>query len=201
MSLVNPSPAVEHISNDVRDAQGNKLFDIRELDWFGRNSYDLGVKYLTEWNFSFIIKILTLCMATMSHYPHDISSGIAADLKLRELFCNFMVASVLLARARTKDNIEIQLQDYLQMRKHIAAFDSEVPAQLVVLTGEAREDMLRKQASLQGFDFEGAVRLKDWESLGQIVAKVREYNSAATLKGMADCILRHDAPGQGKCSP
>ncbi|RKU40879.1 hypothetical protein DL546_001180 [Coniochaeta pulveracea] len=183
-----------HVQRDVKDANGNKVFDVKELDWFGRNSYNLALENIDNWDVSHTIRILTTCVEIMSHYPPDVSSEVALDLKQRALFSNFIIATALLARARAADNVESQLQDYLEMRKHVAAYDSELPAQLPALVGEARNDMLQKLATLLAFDFEGAIRLKSWESLVEIVRKTAECKNVTTLQGMADCLLRSDAP-------
>jgi hypothetical protein len=126
----------------------------------------------------------------MRHFPPDISSEIAADLALKSLFNNFIISSALLSRARNQDNVEDQLQDYLLMRKHIAAFDKDLPAQLPALVGQARDDMLAKLGALLTFDFEGAVRLKEWDGLGEIVRKTADCSSVVSLQAMADCLLR-----------
>lgn len=189
-----------HVQRDVKDANGNKVFDVKELDWFGRNSYNLALENIDNWDVSHTIRILTTCVEIMSHYPPDVSSEVALDLKQRALFSNFIIATALLARARAADNVESQLQDYLEMRKHVAAYDSELPAQLPALVGEARNDMLQKLATLLAFDFEGAIRLKSWESLVEIVRKTAECKNVTTLQGMADCLLRSDAPVKGTIS-
>ncbi|OIW27318.1 SPO22-domain-containing protein [Coniochaeta ligniaria NRRL 30616] len=188
---------VLNIERDPKDAKGNKLFDINELDWFARNTYNLGLKNLEAWDVSHTIQILTACTKIMSHFPADISSEIAADIALKTLFNDFIVASALLARARGRDNVEDQLQDYLLMRKHIADFDANLPAQLPALVEQARADMLSKLAALLTFDFEGAVVLKSWDELGPIVLKTGDCNSVVALQAMADCLLRSpDTPTQ-----
>lgn len=42
-------------------------------------------------------------------------------------------------------------------------------SQIDRLEGGAKDDLLRKYASLLEFDYEAAARLKDWESLGRII--------------------------------
>ncbi len=50
----NPT-VVASIQRDLKDAKGNKLFDINELDWFARNTYNLGLKHLEAWDVSHTI--------------------------------------------------------------------------------------------------------------------------------------------------
>lgn len=181
---------VASIQHDTKDAKGNKLFDINELDWFARNAYNLGLKHLEVWDVSNTIQILTACTAIMSHFPADISSDTAADLALKTLFNNFIVASALLSRARSQDDVAHQLQDYLLMRKHVAAFDASLPSQLPALVEPASADMLAKLAALLTFDFEAATALKTYDELGSIVRKCAGCKCASSLQAMADCLLR-----------
>lgn len=141
----------------------------------------------------------------MSRFPPDISSDIAADIALKTLFNNFIVSSALLARARSRDTVEDRLQDYLLLRRHVAAFDAALPAQLPSLVEQARADMLSKLAALLAFDFEAALALKAWDDLCPIVRKAassceRQPSAAIALQAMADCLLRSsgssDPPAQ-----
>lgn len=188
---------VSSVQREQREARGNKLFDINELDWFARNAYNLGLKHLEVWDVSHTIQLLTACTAIMKMFPADVSSELSADVSLKTLFNNFIISSALLARARSQDNVEDQLQDYLLMRKHIASFDKDLPSQLPFLVGQARDDMMSKLAALFTFDFEGAVSLKDWDGLGEIIRKTANCKSVVALQAMADCLLRSDAPVQG----
>lgn len=141
----------------------------------------------------------------MGRFPPDISSDIAADIALKTLFNNFIVSSALLARARSRDGVEDRLQDYLLMRRHVAAFDDALPAQLPSLVEQARADMLSKLAALLAFDFEAALALKAWDDLCPIVRKAAascgegRQSAAIALQAMADCLLR--SPGSGSDPP
>lgn len=187
---------VPAIHREPRDNDGNKLFNLNELNWFARNAYNLGLGHIDTWDLSHIIRILTACTEVISQIPPDIPAQLAADLSLKVIFSNFVTASALVARARAQDKVEFQLQDYLLMRKHVAAFDKGLSAQLCVLEGQARADLLRKLAALLIYDFEGAICLKNWEELGVIVLKAVQCQRVATFQAMGDCLLRSGAPGQ-----
>jgi len=118
-------------------------------------------------------------------------------MSFKLIFSNFIIASGLVAQARTQDNLEKQLQDYLQMRKHIAAFENELPGRLDSLEGKAREDLLNKHATLLTFDLEAAICLKKWEDLCTIVRRANQCKSVIAFQGMGDCLLRSNVPGQG----
>lgn len=118
-------------------------------------------------------------------------------MSFKLIFSSFIIASGLVAQARTQDNLEKQLQDYLQMRKHIAAFENELPGRLDSLEGKAREDLLNKHATLLTFDLEAAICLKRWEDLCAIVRRATQCKSVIAFQGMGDCLLRSNVPGQG----
>ena len=136
----------------------------------------------------------------MSKFPEDVPSQVAMDLSLKSIFCHFIISSALVAVARANDNVEEQLQDYLIMRRHVATFDAELEKQLHVLDEVSTKDLLNKLSTLLVFDFEGAVCLKQWEDLGQIVRKASICKCLESFQAMGDCLLRAQPPVEGKVS-
>jgi hypothetical protein len=105
----------------------------------------------------------------------------------------------MLSRARSEDQLERQLQDYLVMRQHVAAFDTELQQQLESFDDTLGKDFRLKLATLLVFDFEAAVCLKQWSDLREIVGKANLCQDELAFKGMADCLLRTaDAPSESR---
>lgn len=181
------------------DADGNKLFDVKELEWFCQNAYNLGVKHAGNWNLRSTICILSVCTNLIGEFPDDIAAVMAGDLSLRSIFCHFLTSSALVSLARTQDNLDAQLQNYLVMRRHIAAADGEIQQQLQQgnLDEVSKRDLLNKLALLLAFDFEGAAALKDYQSLREIVVKASQCEDLESFKAMADCALRSQLPTEG----
>ncbi|KAI1449599.1 SPO22-domain-containing protein [Annulohypoxylon stygium] len=152
--------AVTAIQRDPRDNQGHKLFTVEELDWFCKNAYNLGLKNLRIWPPRQSLRIFQYCLSIISQYPQDISTQVSNDLSLRSLFCHFLMATILIALARSEDNIETQFQDYLMMRNHIKSFDIELEGRLSTLDEISKDDLQMKLEVLLVFDFEGAICLK-----------------------------------------
>ncbi|KAL1836750.1 hypothetical protein VTJ49DRAFT_4709 [Mycothermus thermophilus] len=171
-----------------------KLFTIDELEWFSRSAYNLALKNTAVWELRCVIRMLTACVSIISYFPADVD--FRSELSLKTLFAHFVISSALVALARTQDNIEKQRDDYTTMRKHIAAFDNELPEYLHQLDEHSRGDMLRKHAALLAFDFEAAVALQQWDDLGGIVQRSLPCKNVTALQAMADCLLRAQAPGQ-----
>lgn len=112
--------------------------------------------------------------------------------------CHFIIAAALISTARTEDRIEESLQRYLEMRQHIASFQDYLENHANTASEAIVRDLRQKLATLFVFEFEGAIALKDWESLTEIVRKSKLCNDAAACKAMGDCLLRSEAPAQGK---
>jgi len=173
------------------------VWEVRELDWFSKNSYNLVIKNLSTWTPRHSLRMLTCCIAFINHYPNDISDQVSEDLCLRKMFCEFSAVTALLALARGEVNIEIQLQDYLNLRKHVESFDTLLQEKVGKLGEDAEEDLFRKLSVLIVFDFEAACHLKAWDDLHEIIIKSDCCKSPRVYELMADCILCSEAPTQG----
>ncbi|OTB03528.1 hypothetical protein M426DRAFT_73943 [Hypoxylon sp. CI-4A] len=175
---------VSAIDRDVRDAQGNKLFTIQELDWFCKNAYNLSLKNTQTWHLRQNIRLFRCCLSIMAKYPKDIPSQAADDLSLRAMFCHFLMASSRIALARCEDNKETQCQDYLEMRNHIKSFDQELERRLDSLDDAFKNDLRTKLATLL-------------DDLSETLLKAKTCQDLVTFQAMADCILRAESmPGQ-----
>lgn len=186
------------IRDDVRNEVGQKVFPVEELDWFCKNAYNIGLENISSWAPRHVVRLFRCCLAIISQYPGDIGEQDASDLTLRAMFCNYMIASALLSLGRSEDNIEVQLQDYLEMRKNVKDFALRFEGRIDALDDLSKVDITAKFTTLLVFDFEGAVRLKAWNDLGEIVRRVGIHKDQLALKAMADCILRaQPAPYHG----
>lgn len=76
------------------------------------------------------------------------------------MFCNFIAATVLLALARSEENTESRLQDYLSMRHHVKSYEETLELRSEALDDISREDLQSKLSTLLVFELEGATCLK-----------------------------------------
>lgn len=173
------------------------VWTVLELDWFSKNSYNLAIKNLSIWTPRHSLRMLLCCIAFIDHYPKDMGEPTSNDLWLRKMFCEFSSATALVALARGEDVVETQLQDYLDLRKHVESFDSLLQEKLDTLDEGPRQDLLQKLAVLLSFDFEAACQLKAWDSLGEVILKAVCCNEPRVYEIMADCILSSQAPTEG----
>ncbi|KFY01778.1 hypothetical protein V490_00767 [Pseudogymnoascus sp. VKM F-3557] len=166
-----------------------KLWTIQELDWFSKNAYNLSLKYSTKWHPEQVLRIIQSCIKFASIYPKDIDNAASNDVTHRLIFCDFLAVMLLISLARAEDNIEAQLQDYLELRKHVDSFDARLQSIVDALEDGPQQDLLRKLASLLVFDFEAAIRLKAWDDLTEIILKADCCKGMGMYEQMSDMLL------------
>jgi hypothetical protein len=157
------------------------------------------LSYCVEWHPRQALRVVTSCISFIKLYPQDIGEQIAADLKLRHIFCDYLAATLLIALARVEDNIELLLQHYTKARKHIESYDTNSQEKLLELgDGPASEDLLAKLSVLIAYDFEAAVHMKSWDDLVNVITRSAICGSMRVYELMADSILSCQAPVSGK---
>ncbi|KAF7916982.1 uncharacterized protein EAE98_010413 [Botrytis deweyae] len=180
----------------VQKSLNREIWTILELEWLSRNSYNLSLKHLSVWEPQQSLRMLSCCIGFIDCYPRDIGEDAHEDVTLRKMFCNFCAATIFVSIARAEQNVEPQLQFYLNLRKHVASFDHILQEKLEKLEVEITEDLLKKLSVLLAFDFEAACRLKDWGGLGEVITKAGICKCMRAYELMADCILSCEAPTQ-----
>jgi hypothetical protein len=169
-----------------------------EQDWFSKNSYNVALKYSSAWQPRNVLRITNSCIQFINLYPTSTTQQIADDLSLRLIFCHFLSTILLTSLARAEDNIETQLQDYVNIRKNVDSFDKVLQEKLPRLEEGPANDLINKLSILLAYDFEAACRLKAWDDLSEIVLKANFCKSMKVYELMADCILSCEAPTNSK---
>ncbi|KAG7115783.1 hypothetical protein HYQ44_007525 [Verticillium longisporum] len=188
--------AVEDIKRDPKDPQGDLLYTVKELHWFCKNSYNLGISRLGSWDLDHIIRMMQVGLAVREYYPSDIPTQEADDIRLRSTLSHFVVASAMVSVARTQDDVERQSQVYSSLRQHVVAFDTQIQERMCLNNMDklTSKDLYQKFASLLLFDLEAAVHLELYTELSEIVHRAKQCASVETFKSMADCLLRGHVP-------
>lgn len=169
-------------------AGSEPLWTVHELDWFSKNAYNTAIKNISIWTPFNSLRMLKCCIAFIEQYPPGIGETLE-DLSLRKMFCEFSAAAALVSLARREDNIEVQLQNYLDLRKHVKNFDVLFNEKSETMEDVQSEDLLQKLAVLLAFDFEAACHLKAWDDLGETILNANICKSARAYHLMADCLL------------
>ncbi|WQF82317.1 Putative meiosis specific protein Spo22/ZIP4/TEX11 [Colletotrichum destructivum] len=188
--------AAKAIQRNPNDKDGNRLFTVKELDWFCQNAYNLGLKHWDSWDLERLVRLYNSCLAIAAHYPADIPSEAAGDLAFRTMFCNFVAAAALVSLARVEDIVERQLQHYLVMRRHVKAYNDALEERAGGLNKRVKDDLTAKLTTLMVFDFEAAMALKKYDALGYIIRTAKTCRDVNALKAMGDIALRGRLPGQ-----
>ncbi|KAM0493479.1 hypothetical protein ACHAPB_008443 [Verticillium nonalfalfae] len=188
--------AVEDIKRAPKDSQGGLLYTVKELHWFCKNSYNLGISRLGSWDLDHIIRMMQVGLAVREYYPSDIPTQEADDVRLRSTLSHFVVASAMVSVARTQDDVERQSQVYSSLRQHVVEFDTQIQEHVCLneMDKLTSKDLYQKFASLLVFDLEAAVHLELFDELSEIVHKAKQCASVETFKSMADCLLRGHLP-------
>ena len=111
--------------------------------------------------------------------------------------CDFLASLLLVALARVEDNIEVQLDNYLNLQHHVQNFDAKLEQSLDKLEDVVRNDLLDKLGVLIAWDFEAATQLKQWDRLKEIVLRAGICKRLRTYETMMDCILVSEASTPG----
>ncbi|RYP22519.1 hypothetical protein DL765_001577 [Monosporascus sp. GIB2] len=185
------------IHKDALNEPGKKLFAINELDWFCKNAYNIGLENTSSWHPRYLLRLFRCCLAIIAEYPKDIGAQASGDLALRGMFCNFMAAAACACLARSEDNVEVQLQSYLNMRKHVKDFDAGYENCLSTLDGAPRDDIRTKLSTLLVFDFE--VLYSTLRIIVNQIWALEVFDHAKTAKYMR-CLLQATLSGPPEMS-
>ena len=169
-----------------------------ELTWFRKNAYNIGARYIGTWQLASLVRIFTACLGFITCFPTDIPRADEEKLGLMALRCHFIVTAAHVSEARTTDQVAEQAERYLKARHHAAAFDDHLSTKAGVKDKHIIRDLHDKSATMLVFDFEAAIALQDWDDLSPIVRRARMCREEVALKAMGDCLLRSQAPGNGK---
>ncbi|RKF74152.1 Sporulation-specific protein 22 [Golovinomyces cichoracearum] len=172
------------------------FWTLDEHEWFSKNSYNLAIKHLSDWYPKQIVRLLKSCLVFIDQHLSGVNEQVSDDLSLRKLFCEFSVTTALIVLARAEDNIETRLQNYLEIRRHVASFETVLKTKEETIDEQMTQDLNRKLSILVSFDFEAACQLKAWDDLWKIILKANASKNSRVYEIMADCILCADVPTQ-----
>ncbi|KAI5800044.1 meiosis protein SPO22/ZIP4 like-domain-containing protein [Geopyxis carbonaria] len=174
------------------------LFEVKELNWLSRNAYNLGLRGIAEWPPDLTLRILTTCGKIMELYPEDIDCVVYVEISHRRLLCDYLCASLCIEMARIEEGIEKQLQRYLIAKNFIRSFRKELPERMAQLAEKDKQDLQKKQTSLITYDFEAATKLKEIDTLHEIVDESINFanDTISQLNIMSDIVLCSGFPGE-----
>jgi hypothetical protein len=170
-------------------------FDSKELDWFSRTGYNLGLRGVVEWSPATALKIFETTMGFTELYQNTLEAVEPEEVTQRQLFLYYLCACLCINIARLDGTVEGQLQHYLYTRSHADGF-RKLHATWVGRSEHEILDMRQKFATLLHFDFEAATRLKNWEILANLVDEAISLDAPESnvLEYIADLVIHAAAP-------
>lgn len=153
-------------------ATHKNVFNMTELEWFSRSSYNLALKGCAQISPQFLVRLIRACQRLidilLERQPEADTDR--AKLGLRAMFCSWLSACAHIVIARTEDNIEASLQSYLAVRSCGVSFRSRLPVQLMeeTVAEPAQEDLKDKHFQLIKFELEAALKLLRWEDMDEL---------------------------------
>nr|KMM70695.1 hypothetical protein CPAG_07006 [Coccidioides posadasii RMSCC 3488] len=182
-------------SSVSRNALDLGQLTVLELEWFSRNSYNLALQYCTTWGPHHVLRLLDACIKIIALYPENLGIEARRDIEQRNILCHFLAAVIDVAQARTHNDSEVQNQFYLNARAHIQGFRKvALPLFEQLSNDESLAALTEKRRILLAFDFEAAVRLKQWSNLSEMLNESRKIADEMLYSLFADAVLSSEAP-------
>ncbi|KMU72544.1 hypothetical protein CISG_09531 [Coccidioides immitis RMSCC 3703] len=182
-------------SSVSRNALDPGQLTVLELEWFSRNSYNLALQYCTTWGPHHVLRLLDACIKIIALYPENLGIEARRDIEQRNILCHFLAAVIEVSQARTHNDSEVQNQFYLNARAHIQGFRKVASPLFEQLSNdESLAALTEKRRTLLAFDFEAAVRLKQWSNLSEMLNESRKIADEMLYSLFADAVLSSEAP-------
>ncbi|KAF2872932.1 meiosis protein SPO22/ZIP4 like-domain-containing protein [Massariosphaeria phaeospora] len=166
-----------------------QLFTASEFEWFSKNAYNLSIKYCGELHPASLVRLLKAGIEFIKLLQEQEQPEAQADLSLRLMFCNFLVACSLTTLARAEDNIQKCLQYYLEVSNHGQEFRRTVGEVLEKLGESAKTDIIAKHFQVVKLELEAALKLEKWDELDALFEQCWVYKSPDHYEALADLIL------------
>ncbi|KAG5919793.1 hypothetical protein E4U42_006422 [Claviceps africana] len=189
-------PAAKYAVHDAVNATLNRQFTMNELDWFYRNSYNLGILTSSEWQTQFTVRTLNACLTFITCYAVDsaVSHTKSAELALTTLRCHFAISASLLKQARIDDDSPSRLHHYQVMRHHIAEYGNTLHTTPLSSDARTHHDLKMKYTTLLVYDLEAAIHLSHFTELRSIINLQKAFGNVQAYKAMGDLLLQSSTP-------
>ncbi|KAL2001085.1 hypothetical protein VTN02DRAFT_2252 [Thermoascus thermophilus] len=171
-----------------------KPFSVSELEWFSRNSYNLALQSCTSWHPGLVTRLLDTSIKLTDLYSQDLASEEQSDACQRRLLCDFLGAVIMVALARKQKDPPVKTEQYLDVRIYAESFRGLIHSQLNRSDGTKKNTWMKKYRAMISFDFEAAVQLKQWDSIGTLVEEARTIADDKLYAIFADVVLSSDMP-------
>jgi tetratricopeptide (TPR) repeat protein len=166
-------------------------FDLKELEWFSRTSYNLAVEHCGAASPQHTVILAESCAQLVEALIRDAPSARHDELRLRQTSCEWLILCAHLAIARTEDNIEKSAQSYLELRKHGKIFRELLPSiiEQETMDSTVQEMLMRNHCHVIKFELEAALHLHQWDEMQALFEQCWKYEDPQQWDTLADLVL------------
>lgn len=181
---------VKNFREPLKEAS-NPEDHLAELQWFSKNSYNLALKYCTVLQPSLVVRMLDVCIKFIESFRKSNAGARPQDFTIRSSYCHYLSASASVVLGRSEDNVEICLQYYLSVRRHVESFQAALQeAELVCELDDAtKSDLEGKCFELLKYDLEAILKLQRWEELDAVLDSCLAQPASSHWDTLADLVI------------
>jgi hypothetical protein len=158
-----------------------------EIQWWSKNAFNIALQQCTEMQPEHLVRLLRACNKFLDCYPDDSGLMHRDDVVQRKQICHFLCASAFTVLGRTTDDIQQQLQHYLEVQREANAFlQSWQPPHHQT----ADADLRRARAlELLRYNVESVFKLEQWDKLDAALALCLNFQGTARWDTLADLVM------------
>ncbi|KAJ4356283.1 sporulation-specific protein 22 [Didymosphaeria variabile] len=165
-------------------------FNVGEIEWFSKNSYNLAIKYCAEVQPTSLVRLLTACIEfvkLLKDFNHAQEKD--GDYCLRLMFLHYLSVCAFTTLARAEDSMQACIQNYLQVSKHGREFRFVGADFVDKLRGSSKADMTAKHVQVVKLELEAALKREQWEELDDLFEECWRYGEPQHYDTLADLVL------------
>ncbi|KIW01266.1 uncharacterized protein PV09_07305 [Verruconis gallopava] len=166
----------------------NNAFTVAELTWFSKNCYNVAVDHMTQIHPSLLLRLCLACDQLIERLTPDAPSAVKKDLRLRHIFCKYLIVTTFIILARGEDCIEHSLNHYNDTLKHAAVLRRIICEHMEddTLSDSIKTNLVAKHVQTIKYELEATLRLKKWDDLSKLFEQCWKYEDPKQWSTLAD---------------
>ena len=160
-----------------------------EIQWWSKNSFNIGLRLCAEMHPGKLIRLLRACVKFLESFADVDGLMHLDDLSQRKQICHFLCASASIILGRSAEDRSSRLQHYLEVQREARAF-LKTWQQRALQQNDAEAEPRRLRAfEMLRFNVESIFHLEQWDDLDAALAACMEFHGAAKWDTLADLII------------
>ena len=177
--------AAEHATNPAGADTG---FDLQELNWFSKNSYNVALEHLETADPVLLLRLCVVCSRLIDRMERDTPALEKSNLKMRQIFCEYLAMSIMIILVRCEDDVEQSQQHYTNVMSHGKKLRGLISDQLSIqsLAESIKVDLAAKHLQGIKWELEAALRLQQWDQMSKLFEACWKYEDPKRWATLAD---------------